>query len=462
MGGRMQALPAGTNIIEFLNPAKPPVITNTDPMAIDPSVTPVRNGALPGCQPPVPPLCGNGDPEGVEGCDDGNLTSCDGCSGLSDGSLNGMNCHATGCCQVERCGNGVKECDEECDDGNVLDGDGCDSNCTPTGCGNGRVTTGEECDDDNTTSGDGCDASCLIEPPAGCGNGAKAADEECDDGNNTNCDGCSKICVIEKCGNGVKECAEACDDGGTLACDGDCAADCSRAVGTCGDGITECGEQCDAGPSNGAPGSACSGFCRTCAIGSGTDCPCGTDFDCAPTGRCAGLACLSGGCSTVDVPTCNDGNDCNGVESCVNGECSVPSTPACIDDDPCTDDTCNPVGGCPHPRKTGLPGISCRLDLIEAIANGATIADLPTKLRAKILKIAPAARARTIAAGQETQVKRQRKLLKAAEKQLGKLVAVIAKALKKHQVGEALGNRLREQADGARSAARAFRQGLTG
>jgi cysteine-rich repeat protein len=455
IAGRVQALPNGTNILEFLDPTKPPVRTGREP---EPPAPFVRNASLPGCQPPVPPVCGDGDPTGVEGCDDGNLTSCDGCSGGS----NGMTCHAEGCCQVEACGNGKKECGEECDDGNVVDGDGCDSNCTPTGCGNGRVTAGEECDDDNTTPGDGCDATCLIEPPPGCGNGMADDGEECDDGNNVSCDGCSKICVVEKCGNGRQECGEACDDGGTLACDGDCAADCSRKVGVCGDGVTECGEQCDAGAANGTPGSACSGFCRTCAIGSGTDCPCGTDFDCAPGGLCAGLQCVNGTCSPVDVPKCNDGNDCNGVESCVNGECTVPTPAACLDDDPCTDDTCNPVGGCPHPRKTGLPGISCRVDFIEALATNAAVADLPTKLRAKILKLAPGARSRLVAAGQETQVKRQKKLLKAAEKQLSKLVGVIKKGRKKKQISDALGGRLQEQAEGALGAAKSFRAGLTG
>lgn len=455
IGGRLSALPTGTNTLEFFDAAKPPVLTGA---TIEPPATPTRNAALPGCLPPVPPTCGNDEAEGVEGCDDGNLASCDGCSGGS----NSMTCHATGCCQVEACGNGMQECDELCDDGNTLDADGCDSNCTPTGCGNGRVTGAEECDDDNTTSGDGCSDTCLVEPPPGCGDGAPDDGEECDDNNNVNCDGCSKICVKEECGNGVKECAETCDDGGIEKCDGDCALDCSRPAKVCGDTITECGEECDAGDANGAENSACSGFCRTCAIGSGTDCPCGTDFDCAPTGRCGGVACLNGSCSSVDVPPCNDGNDCNGVEACVNGECSVPTPPVCIDDDPCTDDTCSPVGGCPHARKTGFPGISCRLELIEALADGASVENLPTKLRAKVLKLSQAARARITAAGQDTVVKKQRKLLKAAEKQLKKLLTAISKGLKKRQITETLGNRLREQADGARSAAQALRAGLTG
>ena len=463
--GHIQA--DGQNKLEFLDQAQPPVIP--DPMVIAPATAPTRNENLDGCQEPPPLICGNGEVTGKEDCDDGNLTSCDGCSG--NGGINPgpttPSCHtaAVPCCKVERCGNGRKECDELCDDGNVVDGDGCDSNCTTTGCGNGRVTTGEECDDGNTDSGDGCSATCVVEPPPGCGDGVKSDTEECDDHNNAPCDGCSKICVVEKCGNGARECTETCDDGGTVPCDGECAADCSHPI-VCGDGSApECDEQCDAGAQNGAPGSGCSLFCRTCTIGSGADCPCDTDFDCAPTGRCAGLACLSGACASVDVTVCNDGNACNGVEACVDAACTTPTRPSCVDDDPCTDDTCDPAGGanpCPHTRKTGFPGISCRLDFIVSRADGASIEELPTKLRAKILKLAAGARDRINSAEPETKVKRQRKLLKSAEKQLSKLLTTINKGLAKSQIAEALATRFVQEADGARTATRTLRAAITG
>jgi cysteine-rich repeat protein len=455
IAGRLEAGPAGANVLQFRVAGQQPVLTGA---TFDPAPVTSQNSALRPCQPPPPPVCGDGEPTGPEGCDDGNLESCDGCSGGTDGET----CHAAGCCQVEACGDGVKECDEDCDDDNVVDGDGCDSNCTPTRCGNGRVTAGEDCDDGNTSSGDGCSDTCIVEPPPGCGDGSKSDTEECDDGNKDSCDGCSKLCIVETCGNGVRECAEICDDAGTLPCDGECAADCSRTVDVCGDSITECGEECDAGAGNGAPGSACSGFCRTCAIGSGADCPCGTDFDCSPAGRCAGLACLSGACSTVEVPACNDNNACNGVEACVNGDCSVPSPPVCIDDDPCTDDACTPAAGCPHARKTGIPGISCRLEFIVQRATDATGGELATKLRAKILTLANGAANRITSAGQETRTSRQRKLLKAAEKQLAKLSKAIAKGLKKSQIDGALASRFAQEADGALSAAKTFRAGITG
>ena len=62
-------------------------------------------------------VCGNGALEVTEACDDGNASSCDGCSAA---------------CQVEGCGNGVVECNEFCDDGplNGTPGNACSATCT--------------------------------------------------------------------------------------------------------------------------------------------------------------------------------------------------------------------------------------------------------------------------------------------------------------------------------------------
>ena len=64
------------------------------------------------------------------------------------------------------CGNGEREACEECDDGNTEDGDGCAANCLVEQageCGNGEVEPGEDCDDGNTLDGDGCAADCRWE-----------------------------------------------------------------------------------------------------------------------------------------------------------------------------------------------------------------------------------------------------------------------------------------------------------
>lgn len=62
-------------------------------------------------------VCGNGALEVTEQCDDGNTSSCDGCSAA---------------CRTESCGNGVVECNEFCDDGalNGTPGNDCSATCT--------------------------------------------------------------------------------------------------------------------------------------------------------------------------------------------------------------------------------------------------------------------------------------------------------------------------------------------
>jgi cysteine-rich repeat protein len=61
------------------------------------------------------------------------------------------------------CGNATIEPDEACDDGNLTSGDGCDANCTLTGCGNGIPTAGEACDDGNVADGDCCSSTCTLD-----------------------------------------------------------------------------------------------------------------------------------------------------------------------------------------------------------------------------------------------------------------------------------------------------------
>lgn len=65
---------------------------------------------------PNPAICGNGQTELGETCDDSNTTSCDGCSSL---------------CRTEGCGNGIQECSEECDEGaaNGTEGSLCSATC---------------------------------------------------------------------------------------------------------------------------------------------------------------------------------------------------------------------------------------------------------------------------------------------------------------------------------------------
>jgi cysteine-rich repeat protein len=92
------------------------------------------------------------------------------------------------------CGNGNADPGELCDDNNTTSGDGCDANCTPTGCGNGIATSGEQCDGTDAAVCPGnCRANCTC---AVCGDGAKEGAEECDGGDDTACPGeCQASCT---------------------------------------------------------------------------------------------------------------------------------------------------------------------------------------------------------------------------------------------------------------------------
>ncbi len=65
------------------------------------------------------------------------------------------------------CGNGDAEPGEQCDDGNALACDGCFA-CREEICGNGLIDCGEQCDEGSLNGEDGvrCDASCRVRVPA--------------------------------------------------------------------------------------------------------------------------------------------------------------------------------------------------------------------------------------------------------------------------------------------------------
>lgn len=134
------------------------------------------------------------------------------------------------------CGNGTVDAKEACDDGNVTSGDGCSADCrSDETCGNEVVDPGEACDDGNTMGGDGCSADCASNEA--CGNHVLDAGEECDDGNTTGEDGCEADCTLSGCGNGNPTPPEACDDENP-GCDAEC-----RIVPV--DGISELGRYPD-------------------------------------------------------------------------------------------------------------------------------------------------------------------------------------------------------------------------
>lgn len=258
---------------------------------------------------PIDPeaVCGNGDLEVGELCDDGNEKGGDGCSADCTVVDPDFLCVYPGdkCQRIVTCGNGVVEGSEACDDGDEDGGDGCSANCDEVEegfvcikpgqdcvalsvCGNGTRERGEQCDDgqEEPADGDGCDATCQLEagffcPPGQacvelvCGDGNRTPDEACDDGDTSDGDGCSSECEVEEgfrcsssgcapiCGDGLVRGTEECDDGDRDSFDG-CSAACieepyqacsgepSVCASTiaCGNGVVEPGEVCDPLPAD--------------------------------------------------------------------------------------------------------------------------------------------------------------------------------------------------------------------
>ena len=208
-------------------------------------------------------VCGDGEVEMGEVCDDGNEADEDGCPSGAQGR----------CMAVARCGDGIVwEGKEECDDGNAEGGDGCEADCKKTVavCGNGKVEVGEGCDDGNEEEGDECPSGAKgqCKGVAVCGDGVVwAGHEGCDDGNEVEEDGCPSggkgQCKGEAaCGDGIVwEGKEECDDGNGVDEDG-----CPSGKGTCqgaecGDGfVWEGKESCDDGDKEDLNG--CSNGCE--------------------------------------------------------------------------------------------------------------------------------------------------------------------------------------------------------
>ena len=160
------------------------------------------------------PICGDGQQDAGEECDDGNETDNDFCDNT---------------CMLPVCGDNDVEGSEECDDGNKVDDDACGNDCLLPVCGDSAVEGNEECDDGNVDDMDACTNGCL---DAVCGDGVTwTGQEECDDGNENDDDACGNDCLLPVCGDGEVEGSEQCDDGNNVDLDG-CSAECIDEVPT--------------------------------------------------------------------------------------------------------------------------------------------------------------------------------------------------------------------------------------
>ena len=186
-------------------------------------------------------ICGDGQVQGIEQCDDGTFQGTGYCASDCTG--------ITGSCGDGEVQGGV----EECDDGNNQDLDYCAADCNEaTGsCGDGEVQSGVEQCDDGTFQGTGYCASDCTGIAGSCGDGeVQIGVEQCDDGTFQGTGYCASDCtaITGSCGDGeVQIGVEQCDDLNTQANDY-CSSDCMEITGSCGDGVVQGGvEECDDG-----------------------------------------------------------------------------------------------------------------------------------------------------------------------------------------------------------------------
>lgn len=212
---------------------------------------------------------------------------------------------------------------------------------TSNGCDVGSTCIDGFCEVIGTCSTDlECHDTNACNGEESCDNGRCVAGQATED--SSLCDSDGDADTLDVCGSGM--CAPGrCGDG---FLDEDTGEVCDDGNDRDGDGCDDCrfscieDEECD-------DGSECNGVesCEDNACVSGE--PLAEGADCAGTvGTCTSDVCLPKSCETPG--DCDDGNVCTGMEDCVDEACVAGPVLDCDDESPCTDDTCHPLDGCAH------------------------------------------------------------------------------------------------------------------
>jgi MYXO-CTERM domain-containing protein len=318
---------------------------------------PIACGPL-GCS-----ICGDGQKQATEGCDDGNTTNGDGCNSVCLLEL-GQPCAgvspacASGFC--DPAGN-ICACDAtaDCPMGQLCATTPNPNQCVAPGCGNTVLEGSEGCDDGNTTGGDGCSAVCLLELGRPCLASGVCESGFCDPaGNLCACDATAdcpmgqlcnttanpNLCVAAGCGNFVLELGEGCDDGNTTDNDG-----CNQFC------LLEIGQPCA-----GVDDNCASAFCDP----SGNVCQCDSDEDCLGGQACNVTLnpnqCVPMGCGNglLEMGEGCDDNNLNTGDGC-NAQCKRELGQPCAgNNNVCASTFCDPAGNiCACDEFADCPGI---------------------------------------------------------------------------------------------------------
>lgn len=302
---------------------------------------------------PPDPVCGDGDVNGGDECDDGNGIEADGCdndctfscvdsAACDDGELcngeelcdtaahicvqstsapDGTDCALmsqcrAGACALFGCGDGAVAAPEQCDDANLIEGDGCDNDCTFS------CEAAADCDDGNACTGDVCSAANVCQASMPFDDGS-VCDRDMDAGTRDLCLGAT--CLPSLCGDGYLDPAalpaEECDDGNLTngdGCDADCTFTCSADVDCVDTEVCNGTETCDL-------------TSHTCVRGT----PLADGTSCLVGGRCASEMCILIFDAGVRIDAggtggaCWTGADCTGPREFCCGACAGISMGSC-------------------------------------------------------------------------------------------------------------------------------------
>jgi cysteine-rich repeat protein len=200
------------------------------------------------------------------------------------------------------CGNGELDGGETCEDGNTTSGDGCSADCQDEGCISETPGYPDTplCSDDDGCTVDTCESS-SCDHVQSCDDGVDCSDDSCGAENNCLHDFNDALCnddnpcTTDICSVGAHGCvsvnnSNTCDDG--IACTGN--DHCTNAVcagtsncaegeicnpttgqcqvgGGCGDGITDGTETCDDGDTDWVAGESCDATCQLLLCGDPDD-----------------------------------------------------------------------------------------------------------------------------------------------------------------------------------------------
>jgi cysteine-rich repeat protein len=238
---------------------------------------------------------------GGEECEDGNMSSGDGCLNCKFECKDDADCKTTNPCINSTCDTAKHTCNTTA----VMDFNACVDDamnegvckmgvCVKKGCGDKMTATGEDCDDGNTDDSDGCKSDCTF----GC-----KEDKDCDDGD---------LCTgAETCDTTAHKCVA----GTAVDCkkSDTCVGTCDKTTGVCAyPDVDMDGVGCDKDCSDADPARFPGAF--ECKDGKDNDCNDATADSTAPSCLCYadsdkdGYA-VSGAASIVSTAaTCPEGN----------------------------------------------------------------------------------------------------------------------------------------------------------